>query len=230
MEAIVLAGGFGTRLASVVSDVPKPLAPVAGRPFLFWLLDTLAGQGVARVVLATGHRAEMIEAAIGPRFAGMAVAYSREDAPLGTGGAMWKALALAEGARVLALNGDTWLGADLRAMEAHAPAADLVVAVRPVEDRSRYGSVVVEAGRITGTREKGEAGPGLVNGGTYLLRRDLPEKRPFGGAFSFEAELLEKPHGLDVRAFPVDGRFIDIGTPEDYARAQQVLPGWVRGG
>lgn len=226
-EAIVLAGGLGTRLRAVVSEVPKPLAPVAGRPFLAWLLDTLAQGGIRHVVLATGYLGDMIEAAIGPRHAGMAVRHIREEAPLGTGGALWAAMALTRGERVFALNGDTWLGLDIASMAAVAPEADLVFAARAVEDRARYGSVVLEGDRLVGLQEKGGAGPGLVNAGTYLLRRTLMARRPHAGAFSFEAEILERPAGLDIRAFPVDGRFIDIGTPEDFARAQSALPEWV---
>lgn len=227
-EAIVLAGGFGTRLRSVVSDVPKPLAPVAGRPFLAWLLDALERGGLRRVVLATGYLGEMVEAAIGPRHGALEIAYVREAAPLGTGGSLWAAMAATTGKRVFALNGDTWQAADYAAMAEAAPKADLVFAVRPVEDRARYGSVVLEEGRLVGLREKGEHGPGLVNSGIYLIRREILSKRPIPGAFSFEKEILEKPQGLDIRGFEVDGRFIDIGTPEDFSRAQTALPEWSR--
>jgi len=227
-EAIVLAGGFGTRLRAVVSDVPKPLAPVAGRPFLAWLLDALAQGGLRRVVLATGYLGEMVEAAIGPRHGPLQVDYVREEAPLGTGGSLWAAMAATTGERVFALNGDTWQAVDYAAMAEAAPAADLVFAVRAVENRARYGSVVLEQSRLVGLREKGEAGPGLVNSGIYLLRRDILAKRPIAGAFSFEKEVLERPEGLDIRGFTVDGRFIDIGTPEDFARAQTALPEWSR--
>lgn len=225
-EAIILAGGFGTRLRAVVSDVPKPLAPVAGRPFLAWLLDALAKGGLRRIVLATGYLGEMVEAAIGHRHGPMEVTYVREEAPLGTGGSLWAAMAATTGERVFAMNGDTWQAADYAAMAREAPMADLVFAVRPVEDRARYGSVVLEEGRLVGLREKGEAGPGLVNSGIYLLRRDILTKRPIQGAFSFEKEVLERPGDLDIRGFTVDGRFIDIGTPEDFARAQTALPEW----
>lgn len=227
-EAIILAGGFGTRLRSVVSDVPKPLAPVAGRPFLAWLLDALERGGLRRVVLATGYLGEMVEAAVGPRHGALQVAYVREAAPLGTGGSLWAAMAATSGDRVFALNGDTWQAVDYAAMAGAAPEADLVFAVRPVEDRARYGSVVLEDGRLVGLREKGEHGPGLVNSGIYLIRREILSKRPIAGAFSFEKEVLEKPQGLDIRGFEVDGRFIDIGTPEDFSRAQTALPEWSR--
>lgn len=226
MEAIILAGGFGTRLRAAVPDLPKPLAPVAGRPFLHWLLDSLARAGISHVILATGYLGHMIEAAVGAVHAGMHVAYVKEEAPLGTGGAIWAALAHTSGDRVFAMNGDTWQAVDLRAMARLAPQADAVVTVRQVEDRARYGSVVVAEGRLLGTREKGEAGPGLINAGTYLLHRGLPAKRPHTGAFSFETEILERPTGLDIRVAEAGGRFLDIGTPVDFTAAQTLLPQW----
>jgi len=140
-EAIILAGGLGTRLRAVVSDVPKPLAPIAGRPFLHWLLDGLAHQGIGRVVLATGYMAGTIRDVIGATHASMAIAHAEETTPLGTGGALWAALSHCHGERVFMLNGDTWLGAPLAPIATQAPTADLIMAVRPVPDRSRYGSV-----------------------------------------------------------------------------------------
>lgn len=225
-EAIILAGGFGTRLRAVVSDVPKPLAPVAGRPFLHWLLEGLARQGVARVILATGYMGDVIRDTLGTSHAGMTLVHTREEAPLGTGGALWAALAHGTQPRIFALNGDTWLGAPLAPIADEAPDADLVLAVRPVEDRARYGSVVVEGNRVRGLAEKGPSGPGLVNAGVYLLRRDLPARRPMPGAFSLEAEVLSHPGELDLRAHRTEAPFLDIGTPEDYARAQALIPEW----
>ncbi|MCS6855993.1 MAG: sugar phosphate nucleotidyltransferase, partial [Elioraea sp.] len=149
-EVVVLAGGLGTRLRAVVSEVPKPLAPVAGRPFLHWLLEGFARRGIARAVLAIGYRGGMIRDAVGARFAGMDIAYAEEETPLGTGGALWAALPLCRGERAFAANGDSWLGLDLSAFSAASAAADLVLAVRQVPDRSRYGSVLVEGDRVTG--------------------------------------------------------------------------------
>lgn len=225
-EIVVLAGGLGTRLRPVVSDVPKPLAPVGGRPFLHWLLEGFAQRGIARAVLAVGYRGEMIRAAIGLRFAGLEIAYAEEASPLGTGGALWAALALCRGERVFAANGDSWLGLGLGAFASAAPAADLVLAVRPVPDRSRYGSVLLEGDRVVGLAEKGGEGPGLINAGLYLLRTDLPMRRPMPAAFSLEHEVLAKPAALDVRAYATDAPFLDIGTPEDYAQAQALIPAW----
>jgi D-glycero-alpha-D-manno-heptose 1-phosphate guanylyltransferase len=229
-EAVVLAGGLGTRLRPVVSDVPKPLAPIAGRPFLHWLLDGLARQGIARVVLATGYMAGSIRDAVGATHAGIEVLHAPEPAPLGTGGAIWAALGHCAGERVFVLNGDTWLGAALAPITAEAPRADIVMAVRPVADRSRYGSVRVEGGRVVGMTPKGLTGPGLVNAGLYLMRRDLPARRPIAGAFSFENEVLAAPGDLDIRAHRSDAPFIDIGTPEDFTLAQAVVPEWAGAG
>lgn len=225
-EAVVLAGGLGTRLRAVVAEVPKPLAPVAGRPFLHWLLEGFARQGITRAVLAVGYRSEAVRAALGPRFAGIELAYAVEEAPLGTGGAIWAALASCTEERVVVANGDSWIGAPLAALAGAASGADLVLTVRPVPDRARYGSVVVEGDRVVGMAEKGGAGPGLVNAGLYLMRRDLPGRRAMPEAFSLEHDVLAKPAGLDVRAFPTDAPFIDIGTPEDYAAAQALIPAW----
>lgn len=229
-EAIILAGGLGTRLRAVVADRPKVLALVAGKPFLHWLLQGLARQRVARAVLATGYMADAVRDAVGETFAGLAIAYSPEAQPLGTGGAIYAALAHCTGARVLVLNGDSWLGLDLAAFAAAAPAADLLVAARPVPDRARYGSLRTDGDRLVGMAEKGGQGPGLINAGVYRLARDLPARRPQPQKFSFETAVLADPTGLDARVHVTDAPFIDIGTPEDFARAQAVIPRWAGGG
>jgi D-glycero-alpha-D-manno-heptose 1-phosphate guanylyltransferase len=226
-EAVVLAGGLGTRLRPVVQDTPKPLAPIAGRPFLAYLLKKLRRAGLRRVVLATGHGSAQIETAFDREYEGLAIAYSCESVPLGTGGALWRALARCQGSRVFVLNGDTYFDVDLAAMT-KAPACDVLVAVRPVVERAPYGSVRVEGRRIAGFEEKGRIGPGLVNAGTYLVRRDLAERLPRPAPFSFERDVLESQVGrLSIEAYPSDSAFIDIGTPEDFARAQDMLPVWV---
>ena len=166
----------------------------------------------------------MIEAAVGERHRSLEIRYSREDQALGTGGAIWRALAMCEGERVAVVNGDTLLDIDYPAFVESAPHADIVVAVRMVEDRSRYGSVVLQDGRITRFLEKGAAGPGLVNSGVYLLRRSVARNIPEDPPFSFEHDILEKHIGdLSIWAFVTNGEFIDIGTPEDFARSQHIL-------
>lgn len=228
-ECVVLAGGFGTRLRGVVDDVPKPLAPVAGRPFLAWLLERFACQGMTRAVLAIGYRGEQVRTAFGGRFAGLEIVYAPEETPLGTGGAIWAALGQCAGERVVVANGDSWIGVGLAALAAAAPRADIVLTVRPVSDRARYGSVRVDGDRMLGMAEKGAHGPGLVNAGVYLLRRDLTERLAMPATFSIEHDLLGKPWQLDARVHVCEAPFIDIGTPEDYAAAQTLLPRFVTG-
>lgn len=230
-EAIVLAGGFGTRLRTVVSDVPKPLAPVAGRPFLAWLLDRLSGQGIRRVVLATGYLAEQVEDAFGARWAGMEIAYSVETKPLGTGGALRQAAAQLQGDAVHVLNGDTWLDYKSSALEAAARRAgrSVAIALARVDDLSRYGAVEVSDGLATVFREKGETGPGWINAGCYYFTSPALDALPRKPAFSLEQEVLQ-PLAIarEVVAFTDTSGFIDIGVPEDYARAQSLFATGVR--
>jgi D-glycero-alpha-D-manno-heptose 1-phosphate guanylyltransferase len=226
-EAIVLAGGLGTRLRSVIADLPKPMAPVAGRPFLAHLLDQLASHGIRRAILATGYLAEKIEQAIGMSWAGMDIAYSREHEPLGTGGAILHASRLLQGTGVHVANGDTFLRFDLHAMEHAVYRADAVmgVALARVPDVSRYGAVETTGGRITAFLEKGGHGAGLINAGNYFLTPTaLEQLMSRSGAFSFETEVL-MPQAADGRlvAFEHTSDFIDIGVPDDYARAQSLF-------
>lgn len=226
-EAIVLAGGFGTRLRGVVDDVPKPLAVVAGRPFLAWLLDALAAQGMRRVVLATGYRGEQIETACGAGWQGMALDHSREPEPLGTGGAIALALSHVAGDTCFVLNGDTWLQLDYQRFDtaARASSARLAVALAAVPDVARYGAVRVADARVEGFIEKGQSGPGLVNAGVYRIARALLADFPAGAAFSFERDVLVPAVAREAVAAFVDTQgFIDIGVPDDYRRAQALFP------
>lgn len=223
-EAIVLAGGFGTRLRGIVDDVPKPLAPVAGRPFLARLLDRLASDGIRRCILATGYLSERIETAIGARWQGMQIAYSVESEPLGTGGAIRLAMSQLRGQGVHVLNGDTWLTYSPQALEQVTRGQDAAIgmALARVEDVGRYGAVECDAhGRVIGFREKGESGPGWINAGCYFLDARALDALPAMPAFSFEHAVLQACAARgEVAAFTATAGFIDIGVPEDYARAQ----------
>lgn len=226
-EAIVLAGGFGTRLAHVVPDVCKPMAPVAGRPFLRFIMDQLAAAGFDRVVVADGYRREQIEGFFGPAYRGMSIEYSPEETPLLTGGAVKRALNSCQSDWVFVLNGDTWLDVDFAAMETAACDApegvSSVIAVKRMRDFDRYGTVDVDAGgSLTAFHEKRPCQEGLINAGVYLLRRDalniMPEK------FSLESDYFERVVGdEELRAVECEGGFIDIGVPEDYELAQTML-------
>jgi D-glycero-alpha-D-manno-heptose 1-phosphate guanylyltransferase len=225
-EAIVLAGGVGTRLRRVVADVPKPMAPIMGKPFLALLLEFLSEQGVDRVILCVGYMREVIMGHFGQRLGSVEIAYSIEDEPLGTGGAIAQALKMVESRNVFALNGDTFLKMDYAAMErVHANTRpSLSIATREVPDVSRYDEIVLEGDRITNVRAGQEARPGLINAGVYLLSRDLFEGFTLPPRFSFERDFL-RPFVARIRptAFLVREYFIDIGVPEDYRRAQLEL-------
>ena len=227
-EAIVLAGGFGTRLRGIVDDVPKPLAPVAGRPFLAWLLDRLADSGIRRCILATGYLSDVIEQRIGASWQGMDIAYSVESEPLGTGGAIRLATRRLQGDAAHVLNGDTWLEYDPAALESAARNAGtpMAIALARVDDVARYGAVDIDKGRVAGFREKGEAGAGWINAGCYFLGADALAALPAQDAFSFEQAVLQaRTHAGEVAAFTDTAGFIDIGVPEDYARAQLQFAG-----
>jgi D-glycero-alpha-D-manno-heptose 1-phosphate guanylyltransferase len=226
MHAIVLAGGLGTRLRGVVPDLPKPMAPVAGRPFLAWILDELAGAGFEKVVLAVGYRHEAIRDHFGGDYRGMPLAYAVEDRPLGTGGAIRFAAQGMSAQPVFVLNGDTFLELDHRAMlAAHVRAhGQLTMAVCHVPDAGRYGALDIVGGHVVGFREKGRTGPGAINAGTYLLSTEVLQRIPPDEAFSFERQLLMPcVETLRPAAFEARGLFIDIGVPEDYARAQELF-------
>jgi D-glycero-alpha-D-manno-heptose 1-phosphate guanylyltransferase len=226
MEAIVLAGGFGTRLRAVVADVPKPMAPVGGRPFLAWVLDHLAVAGFSSIILAVGYRHEAIRSQFGESYRGVFLRYSVETEPLGTGGAIRLASAHVQADDVFVLNGDTYLGLDYRAMfgQHRSANAKLTIAVTKVTEVARYGALDIREGIVQGLHEKGQSGPGWINAGTYVLSRGLRERFPQSGAFSFEREVLvPRVEELMPLAFEASGPFIDIGIPEDYVRASEVL-------
>jgi D-glycero-alpha-D-manno-heptose 1-phosphate guanylyltransferase len=226
MEAIVLAGGLGTRLRGVVDDVPKPMAPVQGRPFLALVLDQLVAADFTTAIFAAGYRHEAIRSYFGADYRGLALRYSVEREPLGTGGAIRLACEQAGAPDVFVLNGDTYLELDFRAMmDAHGRAGShLSMAICHVSDVARYGALEVDGRIVHRFLEKGRSGPGWINAGTYLLGPDLRARLRPKGAFSFEHDLLE-PEVSSIRplTFRVAGLFIDIGVPEDYARAQQIF-------
>lgn len=225
MEAIVLAGGFGTRLRQVVADVPKPMAPIAGRPFLEILLGSLAQKGFTQVVLSLGVMAEKISGHFGPRFAGLDLTYVVEDTPLGTGGAIRLAFEVCTQDHVFVFNGDTYLDLEVDLLERQWQAKRHPIVVgRQVPDTTRYGRLVVDGGRITCFAEKGIAGPGLINAGCYVLATDALARFPLNHPFSIETDyLVPEVARATVEVFVTEGLFIDIGIPEDYSRAQTLL-------
>lgn len=217
VTALILAGGLGTRLRSVVADRAKPMAEVQGRPFIHFLLDQLDAAGVRHAVFCTGHHGESVRAQLGTRFKGLELEFSQESEPLGTGGALRLALPRLRSGAALVLNGDSFFGTDLRAFWAAAEArGGAALAVTPVADASRYGRVESDPeGRVLAFHEK-EPGSGQVNAGIYRIPAALLE--PWQGAFSLEREAFPAWIG-QLWAIPADGPFLDIGTPETYAQA-----------
>ena len=228
MDAVVLAGGFGTRLRSVVPDLPKPMAPVAGRPFLEILLTMLARKGVQRAVLSLGYQADVIVRHFGTAFEGVKLVHEIETTPLGTGGALRAALARCESDAALVVNGDTFLDLELEALRARwqAHRQPLIVG-REVPDTARFGRLDIRGSRLQGFAARGAGGPGVINMGHYVLPTTLFAAHPgLPLAFSFEADFLAlQAAALGFEVFVTEGLFIDIGVPEDYARAQTELAG-----
>jgi NDP-sugar pyrophosphorylase family protein len=223
LVALVLAGGQGTRLRSVLADVPKVIAPVRGRPFLAWFLDRLAAAGLRRVVISTGYRAEQVEATLGTRHGPLELIYSRESTPLGTAGALRAAMPHLAGQRVLAMNGDSYWRADLAALlafhQSRAAGATLLLAHMP--DTARFGRVALaDDGQVTQFAEKqNSSGPGWINAGVYVIETARIAEIPADRAVSLERETFPSWIGHGLFGHPGVDRFLDIGTPESYAQA-----------
>ena len=224
MQLVVLAGGFGTRLRGVIPQaLPKPMAPIAGRPFLEHLLDRAIAQGVADVHLLVGHAAEVISGYFGNSYRGIPVSYSVEDVPRGTGGALKAAQPhLAE--EFVVANGDTFAAIDYRVLLDRLGPSPLSIGLANISDVSRYGSVITDGDVVVGFREKGAVGPGKINAGVYACRLGLLDLLPDRPSFSFEVDFLtpELPR-LRPRFQLVDSPIIDIGTPQSYAWANEVF-------
>jgi D-glycero-alpha-D-manno-heptose 1-phosphate guanylyltransferase len=213
LEAIILAGGFGTRLQQVVSDIPKSMAQVNGRPFIEYLLNYLRGQGIRKFIFSVGYKKETIQNHLGKQFKNIPVEYAVEEEPLGTGGGIKNAFKLVEGNSAFVLNGDSMFRLDLKALsQLHTNVkADITLALRFLEDTERFGSVKIDENkRIIGFSEKGSE-----NGSGYLFTPGFPDK------FSIEKDCFER-YCMESRffGFPSKGYFLDIGIPEDFYRAQ----------
>ena len=226
MEAIVLAGGFGSRLSSVLPGIPKGMAPVGNRPFLAILLAVLQKRGIDRIVFSVGYKAELIQSHFGYSFQGLELIYAVEESPLGTGGATRAALRMASSNPVFVVNGDTFVELNYEAMyKAHCSAgAKVSIAVARVENTARYGRVAIVAGRVVGFDEKKRVGPGVINTGVYLLEKGIFDAYNLADTFSIESGFFT-PHlrTLSPLAYETNGYFLDIGVPEDFERAQKEL-------
>lgn len=231
-EAIILAGGFGTRLQTVVSDVPKPMAPINGEPFLNYIFSYLKHFGINRVILSTGYLSEKISEYYKDEYNGIKIIYTKEETPLGTGGGIRFAMEKCETKNVLVLNGDSFFDVDLQVyFNQHASfKSDCSLALRKVDNAARYGTIKLEDKcMIEAFKEKDNVEKeGLINGGVYILNRQLfLSKTEKDSAFSIEKDFYEKRiNELNMFGFEHQGYFIDIGIPEDYKKAQNDFEGF----
>jgi len=228
MEAIILAGGLGTRLQPLISDIPKCMVSLSGKPFLQYLLKRLENNGFTSVILSLGYKHEAVETFISAYSSTMRIISVVEPTLLGTGGAARLALNIATEENVFILNGDTYTSVDYAEMMEmhHTRKADITIALKEVFESDRYGQVRIQSdNRITRFIEKTYFSKGLINTGVYIFERsildDFPEK--FSLEKDFFPQQVMSSSGKNIYGFLTDGYFIDIGIPEDYYTAQQEL-------
>ena len=216
---IILAGGFGTRLSTVVKDVPKPMAPINGKPFLHYIFKELQHQKIKQVVLSVGHLKEVIQDYFQDKYLGISIQYAIENEPLGTGGGIKHAFNFVED-DAFVLNGDTFFDIELSKLK--KTDADISIALKPMFNFDRYGTVELNnENTIVSFKEKKYCEHGLINGGVYYFKKSLFDKIETERKFSFEKDILEKHlHVLQIQGTVFDNYFIDIGIPEDYKQAQ----------
>jgi len=230
--AIILAGGFGTRLQSVVNDLPKPMAPINGEPFLNYQLNYLKHYGIKNVILSVGYLAEKIKAYYGSNFNGLEIDYVVEENPMGTGGGIRLALEKCTESLSFVLNGDSFFDVDLiKFNDLHIQnRSQISLALRKVNNSERYGTIEkTKENIISSFKEKsGIDHEGIINGGVYLLDKNLYlQKTPSATNFSIEKDFFEKQLSNSlISGFEFEGYFIDIGIPEDYLKAQNDFKGF----
>ena len=225
MEAIILAGGKGTRLHSIISSVPKPMAPINGRPFLELIMQQLSDYSFERIILSTGHLGDVIQAHFGPKFKNIDIIYINEPAPLGTGGAVKEAMQACQEDHVYIINGDSFQLVDFNEVEAYWQCnKNPIMIAAAVADTSRYGALLIDKKQVIGFSEKGKTGSGYINSGYYVFNKTQIHLFPNQAVFSLEQDFLEKDiHLQHYDFFESKSSFIDIGIPEDYIKAQYYL-------
>jgi len=223
MECIVLAGGLGTRLRSIVNELPKCMAPVAGKPFLYYIFTYLQRQNISHVIMSVGYKFEAVQTWIGQTEWPFAVSYAIEEEPLGTGGAIRLALQKTTKNHVLIINGDTFFDVDVESLynEHRTKKADLTIALKSMNKFDRYGNVLLnDRNQITSFMEKQFCEQGQINGGVYIINRNSNLMEDHNTKFSFETEILQK-HFSDHSFYGLisSSYFIDIGIPQDFEKA-----------
>lgn len=215
MQAIVLAGGLGTRLRSIVKEAPKPMAPIGDKPFLAFVLEYLKKQGVDEVVLSVSYKYEVIQDYFKNRFCGINIIYNIEKDLLGTGGAIKDALRFIDD-EAYVLNGDTFFDIDLKKLSLEE--SKICIALKQMKNFDRYGSINIDnQGFVVSFEEKVYKKKGFINGGIYHIKKDIFDNFSLQDKFSFEEFLQENCGRLKVKSKVFDDYFIDIGIPSDYA-------------
>ena len=223
MEAIILAGGFGTRLKSIVSEIPKPIAPIGGKPFLAWLIEYITHQGINRVIISVGYKKENIIQYFDNNYRNLDIHFSIENEPLGTGGAIARALKLSQSENIFVINGDTFCKIDYKEMafNHNEDLADISMVLKSENETKLRGSAVVSNGRVSQFIEKGNKGKGLINCGIYYLQKKIFDGYQLTKIFSFEKDFLQKHTSkIFIQAYLTDEYFVDIGIPAHYQKAQ----------
>lgn len=212
----MLCGGLGTRLKSVIKDIPKSMAPIKDKPFLEFIFKYLKEQGIKEVILAVSYKYEVIKEYFKDEFLGIKITYSIEKEPLGTGGAIREALEFVKN-EAYVLNGDTFFNINLTKLKLNG--SQICLALKQMQDFDRYGTVeLYSENYIKLFKEKEFTKQGLINGGIYLLSKDIFKGFSLQEKFSFEEFLQQNHKNLKARAEIFDDYFIDIGVPEDYYR------------
>lgn len=219
MKAVILAGGAGTRLREIIKDVPKPMSPIAGKPFLEYLLLQLIRQGISDIIISTGYKGDVIESYFGNGEKWNArLTYSKENKPLGTAGALKKAARLIDDDDFIAMNGDSFLDLNFNDFISFHKKQNAIATIGLicVNDISRYGMVEIDGkGEIIRFTEKNTGKHGFVNGGVYIFKREIVENIP-AGTVSLENTVLPALIGHGLYGLMVKGFFVDIGVPNDY--------------
>lgn len=223
LEAIVLAGGLGTRLRSVVSDLPKPMAPIGDKPFLEYILKYLQKNGITRVILSVGYKWETIKEYFGYKWENIELVYSVEDEPLGTGGAIKKAMKQLKTGHVYIINGDTFFDVDLKSLVLEDN-SKLILSLKHMINFDRYGCVESDDNNLVKAfTEKGYRESGNINGGIYLASKNIFDNFDLDEKFSFEEFMQVNFEELKISVKVFEKYFIDIGIPEDYQKAQSEI-------
>ncbi len=225
-EAIILAGGFGTRLQGVIKDIPKPMAPINKKPFLEYLFNYLLQFKVNHVILSVGFKHEIISDYFNTKYKSIHIEYAIEKEPLGTGGGITNAMKYLKNDIALIINGDTFFNIDLNSFYHfhYSNNAELTIALKKLKHFDRYGTVILNKNKIIDFHEKKYVEEGYINGGIYICSKNTIQSKIQKEKSSFEKDFMEKYiHELNIYGYPSEDYFIDIGIPEDYDKAQKEL-------